>query len=864
MSEPQDRPAEGDASTRSQVEALLEEARRILASDWRAAAALAQKALELEPSNLIAQSLRTMAHDRKREEEVARCFSAARQMRASGDLRGALAEAERCAAEYPLEPRLTQLREVLSKELEAAERAKAPPVEAPAPPTAAPAPPTPPTAPPPATEAEELAAMLARPKPPATPAEEPAAPAKPPGAPPPAPPAPPVPPRERPAGGLLAVLRNRPGLVWGITGAATALALIIIVTVLVSGIRKPSVRPVAVEVRTSPPGATIRVNNQVRGSSNLRLELAPGTYQLEAVLEGYQPAQLALEVQPGAMAPVELTLEPVAQTVQVITDLEAAQATLDEQPPEPMQEGQLTLSSLPAGQHTIKVTDRYGEASFGFEISPGGAPLVSAPPVARQVLALLVSQAGGRALVYSSQAAAKLALDGQPVGEVGPAGLELSNLAPGSHELSVGEGSDVKKFLLEVGPAPSLTAYLRSDRNVGTLVVVTNEDNVTVFLDGQRYPRPTRRGQLRITRAPKRYRVKVAKAGFEDEPEQTVEVRKGDEVKVAFKLRAAPRLASLSIRNATPGAEVLIDQVSLGTIGADGSFQSSNISPGEHTLELSKEKHRPVQLQRVFPVGHTVEVQGGEVTLRALYGTLRLAVSPPGARVTATRAGEAQPRAIPQNTVELEEGAWTLVARAPGYLERTERVQIAAGQTVSVELALTREARPAAVIASGMDGFEHPQNWTQEGEWFVRRGGNLVLHKPAPKGGTFSFNIMLAEGGGWFRGKRLEWVVDFRDERNHLLFQLDKDSFRRTVHVGGRKTETRRQHGLPVPEQITATVEIEVTPTSVIHRFRRGDDWVVVDSLSVPGQNFTLGQFGLMIQGRDEVRLSDFSFRPAK
>lgn len=873
MSEPQDRPSETAASGRSQLEQWLEEARRILPSDWRAAGALAQKALELEPSNLVAKSIRTMANERKREEDVASCFAAVRQLRAAKDLKGALAEADRCLAEYPLEPRLIQLREVVAKEYQAAAPTVTPPVEAPPPPPPPPTPPPPPElpleewlAPPPPPPPED---WLTPPAPFLPPTTSTAAPIPPPTQPfpvpqPPLPPPPQKGPAAKPAGGLWAALSKRPGLVWGLSGAVTAVAAIIIAVVVFTGTGPRAPAAVAVEVHTTPPGAAIRINNQERGRSSLKLELIPGTYQVEALLEGYQPASAALEVKPVGTAPLELMLQPLAQTVRIVTDLEAAQVTLDEQPAEAMQEGQLTLSSLPAGAHSIKVADRYGEASFAFQITPGAAPAVAAPPSAKSILAVLVSQAGNRAVVHSSLPSAKLALDGQPVGEAGPAGLELANLTPGTHELTVGEGRDLRKFLLEVSPSPSLTAYLQSDRNVGTLVVVATEDSATVFLDGQRYPSQTRRGQLRITRAPKHYRVKIAKEGFLDEPEQTVEVRKGEEVRVAFKLRPAPRLASLAIRGATPGAEVLVDQISLGAVGADGAFRSSSISPGEHVVELRKERHRPAQVQRVFPVGTTVELHGPEVSLRPTFGTLRLTVSPPGARVTASRAGES-PRNINSGAIELDEGSWTLVGRAAGHLERAERVQIAAGQTVPLELALTREpTRPPPVKIGGMEGWENPQNWIQEGNSYVRRGRVLALHGPTPAGGMFTLTLALASGGGWLRGKRLRWVVDFRDERNHVLFELDKESLRRSVFVRGRKTEIRRQHRLDLKDELAITLQVEVTPTTVTHRARQGEGWVDLDSLTVPGQNFTVGQFGINIEGRDEVRLTDFSFRPGK
>lgn len=818
MSESQGSPGPAGGAPRGQVEALLEEARRLLSTDWRTAGALAQKALELDPSNLVAKSIRAMVSDRKREEDVARCLAAVREKRAAKDLRGALAEADRWLAEYPLEPRLIQLREVLAKEAGAAPPGE--PMAGP-PPTTPPAPAWPAEPAPPAARPPEPAPWLPEPPPPPPEwAPGPAAPAPPVPPPPPTAPVPvaappaPKPPVAKPAGGLGAKLSQRPALVWGLAGGATALAVIIIVLVMVVGVGK----------KAPPP-----------------------------------------EVKPVVAAPVEPAPPPPPEAVRLITNLESAKVTLDEQPAEAMQEGQLALGSLPAGKHSIKVADRYGEASFAFEITPGAAPALTAPPTAKNILAVIVTQAAGKARVHASVARLKLALDGQPAGEADPAGVELANLAPGTHELSVGEGAALKKFILEAGPAPSLTAYLQSDRNVGTLVVVTGEDGVAVFLDGQKQPNPTRRGQLRITRAPKRYRVKVAKEGFLDEPEREVEVRKGEEVKVAFQLRPAPKVATLAIRGATPGAEVLLDQRPLGTIGADGTFHSASISPGEHVVELRKEKFRPAQIHRVFPAGVTVELQGGEVALRALAGTLRLTVLPPGARVTAARGGE-NPRPVSPGTLELEEGSWTIVARAPGHVERTERVQIAAGQTVSVEITLAREAPkgPAPVQTIGMEGFENPQNWTQQGEWYVRRGGNLVLFRPAPQGGTYTFTILMAAGGGVFRGKRLEWVVDFRDQRNHVLYQLERDTFRRTLFVNGRRTETRKPHGLPLKDELQATLQIEVTANGVTHRVRKGEEWVVLDALSVPGQNFTVGQFGLIIQGRDEVRLANFSFRPGK
>ena len=37
------------------------------------------------------------------------------------------------------------------------------------------------------------------------------------------------------------------------------------------------------------------------------------------------------------------------------------------------------------------------------------------------------------------------------------------------------------------GPAPMLTAFLKSDLNIGTLIVSTGEDDVKVFLNDKEY-----------------------------------------------------------------------------------------------------------------------------------------------------------------------------------------------------------------------------------------------------------------------------------------------------------------------------------------------------------------------------------------
>ena len=217
---------------------------------------------------------------------------------------------------------------------------------------------------------------------------------------------------------------------------------------------------------------------------------------------------------------------------------------------------------------------------------------------AKEAVAITVASLGPHANVQSTLGPVKVSLDGAPAGESGATGLELNGLAAGNHELAFGEGKDRRAVTISIGEAPALTAFLKSDRNVGTLMVVTQEDGVRVWLNGKEQRRQTQKGKLRITGLDvKSYTIRVAKDGFLDTPEQQVDVRKGEEAKLEFALRPVPKVASLSIAGGIPGTDVVLDQNSIGTVRDDGSFSAMSVPPGDHVIELRKESYRPEEVR---------------------------------------------------------------------------------------------------------------------------------------------------------------------------------------------------------------------------------------------------------------------------
>jgi len=705
--------------------------------------------------------------------------------------------------------------------------------------TSAPPPPAPPEQPPPAL-------VAAQENPPEPPAQPPASP---------------------PARPRRTLNWNR---VLGVGLIAGLLVALVLSFLVVLQIRKRNAAVVEVAIATTPPGASIRVaverpvaggGNERTCTSNCRLALAPGTYRVSASLDGFEFAASAITVTARRPAAVSLALQPQAQSVRLLTDLNQGKVVVDDQPPVDLQEGQLVLDKVAPGTHTVKVIGQNGDASFSFAIANARLPAVAGPVNARNMMLVLVASLGKRARVVTNAGPRKLAVNGRAQSDAGPAGTDLTGFQPGVNEIVVGEGRDRRNMSESFGAAPMLTAFLKTDVNAGTLIVSTGQDDVRVFLNDKEYRRRTQRGQLRV-QALGKVTVRVAKNGFQDEPAQTAEVKKGAEVRLQFDLKPQPQFGSLEIHGAMAGSEVFLDQRSAGTVGPDGSFSLSAIQPGEHTIELRREQYLPKRVQRSFPAGQAVVLAGTEAALAAANGTVRLTRNPASATITYRRGDETESHEARGNQVELPPGSYAFSASAPGFAESTTRVQLAAGESREVGFTLARErpAAPPPVVASGMAEFEDAQSWKKEGDSWTHKGGGFVPYKLAPKG-VFTFTVQLLKGGGVFRAGQIRWCLQYLDAKNYLLYEMDRKNFWAGVMQKGTRLErVKAPHNLG--NQKAFTIQIEVTPDRLVQKVRVGDQWKVLDTFVEQGRDFTQGKFGFLIQGNDEIAISDFKFLP--
>jgi serine/threonine protein kinase len=455
--------------------------------------------------------------------------------------------------------------------------------------------------------------------------------------------------------------------------------------------------------------------------------------------------QRARQEAAGAAVTPSPAAPPQLAGLKVYADLENAKVTLDGNVVGSVEGGQFNLDNLSDGQHSLEITDGASDAKISLASPHDSMPRLEGPLETKDLKAIVVTSGTQQSQVVSSFGPMQVSMDGQQVGQVSSTPLDLPNLSSGTHDLVLGTGKEERKVSFQVGAAPALTLFLSADRNVGILLVVAGEDGATVSLDGKKYPRTTKHGQLVIANLePRQYKVAVAKDGFQTVPAQEANIQKGQEAKLVFALQPVPTVASLVIAGAIPAAEVLLDGKSLGAIAQDGSFSASNIKPGPHTVSLKKATFKPKELQEQFVAGGSVRLSASDVALEsaaparpnpALVSAKLIVQTVPGAQVSLD--GQAVGQAGANGRLEIAPapaGDHTLEITAKPYADFKEKLTLSPGGTSTITPSLmasmpvthkhTRgscegtllvgQGRVQYKTSDGNDSFDYPLSWLEE------------------------------------------------------------------------------------------------------------------------------------------------------
>ncbi|HEV2396934.1 MAG TPA: hypothetical protein VGS27_08340 [Candidatus Sulfotelmatobacter sp.] len=384
-------------------------------------------------------------------------------------------------------------------------------------------------------------------------------------------------------------------------------------------------------------------------------------------------------------------------------------------------------------------------------------------------------------------------------------------------------------------------------QDAGTLVVVAGQDDARVFINGRLQRQLTRGGQLRVANLElKDYVIRVSKNGFQDPQPQKVRIRQGEEAKLIFNLQPLPgastaSLAALSIRGGVPGTTVLVDQTMVGAIQADGTLAVASVNPGDHTIELRKDRFKARQVKKHFVGGGSISLTAADTALEPATGELKISFAPADARVALVK-GDLLKMVSSGVPLNLDAGTYTLTARTADKITRSGTIEVVAGQTKTLNLSLA---------PNGMSKWEDPGGWKHEGDSFTRKGGDFVLYGVVPASGSFVFSAMPT------KGRLLQWVLNYSDAKNYLLLEMDDNNFYRSVIRNGQKTDE-----IIIPHKVDKksfrTVQIRVSPTEIIHQIKEGEIWRVLDRWTQPGTNLSQGKFGFYLPHNDQVALSSF------
>jgi serine/threonine protein kinase len=882
---------------------LIERARQMLESDWRAAGELVDQALELEPANAAAKSLRILLEDRRREEFVDQAVAQIRELQTAGNLAAALAQVEQSLSFFPSEQRLMRLKASLTgalsesdsartqkKDLEQLRglaagaqllsepnelqqvldlmskiasnypldsefqtllegvnrRLKSAAMLRPATPQAATI-----VSPQAATTVSTHAATIIStpPQPPAAarsvsaaavnappsemgaattifvnPGAAAAPPPRPPQAasplqatPPPQPPtAPPLPvaPNTAPKAAPKVVTKPAPAsggaswmtAPWFKFGAPAVLVLFIALGAWLALQPKKKIAPAP----TTPTAVYFEIRTSPPGATIL----------MGATTLGASSSQLHLP--PGKY---QLTARKDGyQPVTIPVDLQAAS-------PSPFN---VTLNPLPASLHLFtpfNTGNLYLDDKPSETLPQGGQ------------LAITPLEPGKHTLrIESGASKASISFEVQPltlpvVNKPEAKGIDAVAIATfrdqaalassqadlpvllDSHDSGklVGGQATLKELMpgshtlavggwngsLDAGPAPAMNIFLGSLASQGKLFIdVKGAEDAHIFVNGAERG-IAQKGRYGLSLDPGDYEIKVARDGFFPAKPQRTSVQKGGGARLSFVLLPKPVAAPAPL-------------------------------PAELPL--------PPKLQ----------------------GSVTVEVSPPNSEVRYARSGDSIYQSFHLPSMELDAGSYVFVARAPGHLDQTRTVEVAAGGSQPVRFSLP--AVKTAVVAPTtlthtMAAEDWDKPWKKEDVWYTRQGGDFILYKIAPTAGTFNFAISPRESkGGLFGGSpKVRWMIDYLDPKNYIEFEIDKQTFASAEYRNGKKTDhaKRKPHGV---ESSSFVIQMLVDPGRVVVQIRSGDNWEPLDQWNESGHNYADGRFGFRLPNQDQMYLTDFRF----
>ena len=759
--------------------ALVEHAQSIIETDWLEAEKLSNQALALNPAHPTAKSILSLIVHKKETSLVDDWVSQARKLHSSGDLFAALAWVAEGLAVHPHDPKLLQIQDAVQRDQEAR--------------------------------------------------------------------------RRQARRGDLDDLRRLQQEIAGAADAAAKQALVDRIQAIAAKHWTDG------EILSIANALLLRLGMLPQESSTSSQRRKGGTviFHVPRPSAPEPPPAKTTEAPTSPVVPVQLPPKPSAPEKIPTSTAAPSVFPTDKVPPSPMSPAKVEAPPAPQPVEAPTVTTLIHQAPVPAAKVKSSASAAKQPTKSKPVTPILAFAATAvlviAAILFFVRKHQAPSVPATPAAALPPSAPALSTPTASTPAVSAPAISTPEPTTPETAPpavseSPDTVATgnqpaAQSVRDVGTLLVTAGQDGAKVFLNGKLQRQLTRSGQLRLPNLePKDYVVQVSKSGFQDPSPQNIQIRKGEEARLIFNLQPQLRMATLTIQGAVPGTAVLVDQAPVGTIQSDGSLNISSVNPGDHTVELRKERFKPRQLKKHFVAGGSISLAAADTALEAAPAELKITFAPADANVAIVK-GDLLKMVSSGVPLNLPAGTYTLTARTADRFTRSATLELNAAESKTLDLSLA---------PNGMTKWEDPAAWKHEGDSFTRKGGEFVLYGAVPASGTFTFSAMLT------KGHQLQWVLNYTDPKNYVLLQMDDNNYYRSVIRNGEKSDE-----IIVPhkgeKKAVRTLRIRVSPTEIVHQFKKGESWTVLDRWTQPGTNLSQGKFGFYIPGSDQVALSGFA-----
>lgn len=555
--------------------------------------------------------------------------------------------------------------------------------------------------------------------------------------------------------------------------------------------RNATISAIAVSFSANTPNAVFTVDGQP-AATPLRLKPGTHTAVATAVGYTPATQTFTLHAGEAQPVKVAFALQPELPELRVSSDLKAGTLTIDNGSPIDLVDGVATASDLSAGDHTLRIFEGRQELiAVAFSSQPDKLPALTAPLSNRGARAVVIASFGNSAKVYTSPGM-KASVGNAPLQPVTPAGLDLSGVGPGGTKLTVADGErEPNTFRVEATVWPVINVILNGAAERIPFTVTADVPDAQILVNGTVLKNPMINGSRVVALPPGKYQIQVRRDGYTSPAAQTVEIQAGAEKlpPLTFALTPVIRYASLSITGAPAQTEVWIDRKRAGETDASGAF-TGQVSEGTHSVSLRKTNFEEVSVTQDFKANETVRVNGravkpyGTVKLHIVPASAAITYLREGASEPVS--GQ------PGHAISLPQGFYRVVAQADGYISKSATVHVVPGAALALDWALKAVPKtqvasgPSSVFENGGAWAVKGGWWIHQGSGFSflqRRQGTFdiaileeiqksFLHT-RPK--RVSFFADYVDGDNY-----ISYTLDGRDLTRRALI---KGHAQRTIHI---------------------------------------------------------------------------------